>query len=465
MTIQELRDRLAELSESANAIQATADAGKRDLSAEEAKQIDEIKAEFDAVKGDIARRESLAAMSAHVGDDTPQPRKVRPASAVDDDEPTAARAAKANGKRGVDTTMPSRDRARWGWQHFGDFCKAVYDIGVAPGRTPDPRLVQAASLTTYGDEGTGADGGFAVPPEWRATIMELVMGEDGLLGRTDQQQASGNTITFPQDETTAWQSSGGIQAYWDGEAASMSQSKPQILPKTVRLNRLTALVPVTDELLEDAPAMGSYVQRKAGEKITFKINDAIVNGDGAGMPLGLLNSPAKVSVAKESSQKAASVFPINIAKMWARMYGPSRRNAVWLVNQDVEPQLYTQLLVGTDVTGTTPVGAAYPAYLPAGGLSGAMYATLMGRPVITTEACATVGTIGDIILVDLSNYLTVVKATGLRSDVSIHLWFDQATTAFRFIYRLAGEPWLSKPIVRKNGTNTLSHIVTLDTRS
>jgi HK97 family phage major capsid protein len=112
----------------------------------------------------------------------------------------------------------------------------------------------------------------------------------------------------------------------------------------------------------------------------------------------------------------------------------------------------------------TGVGAG-ALYLPPNGLAtSSTYGTLLGRPIVVTEACQTVGTEGDIILADLSKYLTVTKAGGVKSDVSMHLWFDQNTTAFRFVMRVNGQPWLSAAIARKNGSNTLSHFVTLQTR-
>ncbi len=48
--------------------------------------------------------------------------------------------------------------------------------------------------------------------------------------------------------------------------------------------------------------------------------------------------------------------------------------------------------------------------------------------------------------------------------MSMHLWFDQGATAFRWTFRIGGQPWLSAPISRKNGSNTLSHFVALQTR-
>lgn len=74
------------------------------------------------------------------------------------------------------------------------------------------------------------------------------------------------------------------------------------------------------------------------------------------------------------------------------------------------------------------------------------------------------GDLGDIMLVDLSQYLTAVKAGGLRSQTSIHLWFDQGITAFRFDLRIAGQPWWSELTTANNGTFTQSPFVTLAAR-
>ncbi len=148
--------------------------------------------------------------------------------------------------------------------------------------------------------------------------------------------------------------------------------------------------------------------------------------------------------------------------MWARLPAASQRTAVWLCNQDCLPAIYQLGFAVTDGT-TTNVGAGAlymgPGQLQGGGVSG----TVLGRPIVVTEACPTVGDAGDIILADLSKYLAAVKGA-MRTDTSIHLWFDQNLTAFRFVMRMNGQPWLSAPIARKSGSNTLSHFIKLEAR-
>jgi HK97 family phage major capsid protein len=128
-------------------------------------------------------------------------------------------------------------------------------------------------------------------------------------------------------------------------------------------------------------------------------------------------------------------------------------NYVWLINQNIEPQLYTMAVaVGT---------GGIPVYMPAGGLSSAPYGTLMGRPVIPSEFCATLGTAGDIILADLSQYIVIDKG-GMQSASSIHVNFTTDETAFRFVYRIDGQPlWKTYLTPYKGSTSYQSPFVVL----
>lgn len=262
---------------------------------------------------------------------------------------------------------------------------------------------------------------------------------------------------MPVDATTPWQTANGILATWEGEAAAVAATKPQLGQVEVKANKMMALVPLTDELMEDVPALSRYLPGKVADKFTAKLNEAIINGDGVGKPQGLLNSPSLVTVEAEGEQDETVMFA-NIVKMYARLYGPLRAGAVWLINQDVEPQLYSMT-----VPGTQP---AFPAYMPPGGLSGNPYATLLGRPVISLEACQALGLPGDIILVNLQQYMTVQKVGGIRQDVSMHLYFDQAITAFRFIMRVGGQSWWASKATRAHGSsNEVSNVVVLADRT
>ena len=446
-TLESLQNRLLELKDAANNVQARADAEKRPMTEDEEKEIREIFASFEQVETEIERRQKLDDLNSKVSQ--PQARKTKPDDvSVDEDKPKAGYKVYAQPRQ--------TDTGKWGFRSSGEFFHAVMKSSQR-GANIDPRLI-ANAPTTYGQEGVGADGGFAVPPDFRSNIITKVMGEESLLSRTDQQTSSSNSITFPADETTPWQTSGGIQAYWETEGGQKQQSKPALKEKTVKLNKLIAMVPLTDELLEDAPAMSGYVNRKAPEKITYKINDAIINGTGAGQPKGILTSAGTVVVTAESGQAAATLRFENIVNMWGRLAAASKSRAVWLMNSDVESALPFMKFVDQGS------GNAVPVYLPPGGLSQSPYATLYGRPIITSEAMPAFGDAGDIILADMSQYLSVVKGSGIRQDVSIHLWFDYDVTAFRFVMRVGGQPWWDEAIARTGAQSSRGFFVALGAR-
>ena len=106
-------------------------------------------------------------------------------------------------------------------------------------------------------------------------------------------------------------------------------------------------------------ALEQYLFRVASEEINFVVGDAILNGTGAGQPLGILNSSCLVTRGQgDRARRPPPSTRTNIVNMWARMWAPCRQNAVWLINQDVEPQLHT-MTVGTG--GRTLVAYCRPA--------------------------------------------------------------------------------------------------------
>lgn len=175
---------------------------------------------------------------------------------------------------------------------------------------------------------------------------------------------------------------GGILAYWLSEAGTKTASAPKFRQIELSLKKLIGLAYCSDELLEDATALEAVVREGFNEEIGFRLQDSIINGTGAGMPLGIMTSGALVSVTRNT---AAHVYAEDIIGMWSRLYAPSRPNSVWFINQDVEPELHKMSL-----ETKTPIGGAL-VYMPPGGLSQAPYGTLMGRPVIPIEVCQTMG--------------------------------------------------------------------------
>lgn len=450
--IRELQAKRLELLNRAKVIGQMASSEGRDLNAQENAEIDQILSQVEGLDKDIERQEKIEARLQDLNQSSG--RITTPAN------PDSVPATPQNVAPHITV---NDDKGKMGYKNFGEF---AFDVKSACSKTPlvSDRLSRVMNApTTFSSEGVGGDGGFLVPPDFQQEIIEKVYGEDSFVPLTDDRTTPRNTMVWPVDEDTPW-STNGIQAYWEAEAAQLQQSKILLQNREIRLNKITILLPVTQELLEDTSSLDTYLRRKSAEKMDMKITNAIVSGSGVGMPLGILNSPSIVTVPKVTGQAAATIVGQNIMQMWSSLYAPWRNKAVWLVNQDIEPQLFSMYMAFVNSTGTTVGG--WPLYLPSGGLSNKPFDTIMGRKVIYTQACSMVGSPGDIILVNLKQYLTALKSGGPRVDVSAHLWFDYDTMAFRVIMRFAGQPWWNTPITPQNdSTNLLSWAAVLAQRS
>lgn len=415
----------------------TAAAGDNDLTAEQAQAFDEAKASVETLQAQIDREQSLIEIE-------------RTSSAVVVPDNAAIEV-------GIDRRTLD---ASHGFATFGHYLGAVRSAALRP-QAVDQRLLIGAAATTYANESVGADGGFLVPPQYSSEIMSVIESNDPLLSRCRQIPVAGNSFIMPKSEETAHGTTG-VQAYWDSEGDAINNTKPAFSNIEIKLNRLTALVPVTEEALEDAGALGAWVNQIAGEKMSFKVTDAILNGIGVGQPLGLLAAPCLVTVAKESNQAASTVLAANVFKMWSRMPAANRSRSVWIAHSDVEALLPQMTVNVKNVAGSENVGGG-PIFLPPGGLSGSQYGTMLGRPIITCEASPALSSAGDLVLADMSQYIAITKGA-VKADQSMHFFFDQNMRAFRFVMRVGGQPWLSAAIARKNGSSTLSHFVALGAR-
>lgn len=353
-------------------------------------------------------------------------------------------------------------------QSLGSFAQMVARAANPDRPVIDPRLMAGP---TGMSEGVASDGGFLVQQDVAEDLLDSLYTSGDVASRVTRISIGPNSNGIKMngvDETSRANGSrwGGIRAYWTGEAQLLTASQPKFRKIGMDLEKLTGLCYVTDELLQDSTALGAWLERAFVEELTFKVEDAIINGLGTGMPLGFLNSGAVVTVSKEASQVSATIVAENILKMWSRMPTKLRKNAVWLCNQDIEPQLYQLNVKIKNVAGSENVGgiaAPQVVFVPPGERPGQDFGLLMGRPVIPVEYCPSLGTAGDIMLVDLSQYIMIDKGA-VDAQQSIHVRFLYDETAFRFIYRVNGQPLWTSPMTPFKGTNTQSPFILLENR-
>jgi len=335
---------------------------------------------------------------------------------------------------------------------LGNFAIAVRAAGMGHGL--DPRL---QAIATGGGTQSDSNLGFAVPIEVAPGIERDMFASGDVLARCDVRTIGGNTIAynvFDQTSRADGSRQGGVLGYWVDEGTAPTASNTKLARIEMKLRKVGAFGVMTDEILDDAAALGGELQSAFAEELVFQTENKIFRGNGASAPLGFLNAPCLVSVSKETNQAAATINTTNLSKMWARMPASSKRNAVWFINVDCEPQL-DELAQAIGTSGTAP---RFVNYGPDGVL------TIKGRPVIPVEYAETVGTVGDISLVDMSKYRLIRKG-GVEQASSMHVYFAAGEQAFRAFYRVDGQAVPRAALTPFKGSNTLSPFVVLATRS
>ena len=347
---------------------------------------------------------------------------------------------------------------------FGEFLQSGFMAATSRGQTVDSRLVRAAPDATRSPSGASeidpTGGGFLIQTDFATAIWMLAHEMGDILGAVNKLpiSAKANGIKIPGVDETSRQTGsrwGGVQSYWVGEGTTVPPSKPKFRLIEFDLKKLMSLMYTTEEMVNDADALGAIAAQAFSEEIMFMTEDAVFEGSGAGLPLGVMNSTALVTIAKQAGQSAGTIIKENIDNMWSRMWSRSRKNAVWYINQDCEPQLNQM----GQVVGT----AGMPVYLPAGGLSEKPYASLYGRPVIATEYNNALGAPGDILLADFSQY-TLIDKGAVNTASSMHVAFLTDEWVFRITYRVDGKPMWTTAITPFKGNLTKSPFVAIAQR-
>lgn len=328
-------------------------------------------------------------------------------------------------KAGYDVVEDEADRALKGnpFENAGEFFTAVKNAAILPSQI-DKRLLPLKA--TGLNEAIPSEGGFLVTPDIASGIRENMWSTGTILSFFSPINVSGNGLTLNAlDETSRADGSrfGGVRGYWLAEAGAKTASKPSFRQIDLKLKKVAALVYATDELLDDATALESWIARTVPNELRFQVEAAIVRGDGVGKPVGILSGAALYSATRTD---ASEVDNMDVARMWSHKQ-PGLYDYIWLINPTVWPQLYN-MSVGNQ-----------PVFLPPGGLSGAMYGSLFGRPVVENEYSPALGTLGDIMLVSPSQYALIAKG-GVQAASSIHVNFVYDESVFRFVYRVDGQP-------------------------
>ena len=270
-----------------------------------------------------------------------------------------------------------------------------------------------------------------------------------------------DTLNIPRIDDTSHASTvyGGVCAYWTEEAGTKTESEPKWGNCKLTAHELSGYTRASNALIADsAIALERFIKKAFGEAWAYFEDDAFINGNGVGQPLGILNSGCLTSVTRTDTN---NVVWGDIANLWTRLLPGCRDKAVWLMNQEVEKDILKA--VGENVTPAATAGNVIVVSQDQGAVK-TPPRVLFGRPYFVTEKMNALGSAGDFGVFDLSYYI-IGDRSPLAIDTSAHVGFTSNTTYWRFTIRVDGQPWLADDLTPRNGTDTIGPFVTLTSTS
>ncbi len=313
---------------------------------------------------------------------------------------------------------------------------------------PDNQKREAKDLSGQ----SGAAGGFLIPAEFQATLMQ-VLGERGIVrSRATIIRMRRRQIDIPvldQTSTTAGQPHwfGGMQFYWAEEASEKEQSDPKFKQISLVAHKMIGYTRASDELLDDsAISLADFLSGPLGMSggIGWMEDYAFLRGTGAGQPLGILNAGATIV---EPRAAAGAIGFDDICDMMEDFLPGAR--GTWVITQSALSEILQM---------NGPAGNASYIWIP--NARDGMPGTLMGYPVIWSEKLPRIGNQGDILLADFAYYLVGDRQATTVESTQYDRWrYDQ--TSWRAVHRVDGQPWLSAPLTLQDGTSQVSPFVIL----
>lgn len=418
----------AQLLADMEALVALADSEQREMTPEEVTSFDAMKAQVDAIDANSARRALVVAARA-----------------------TAPVIAAPTASAPVVVAVPSKpgDEAPKTFANIGEFFHAAL-------LNPSDARLEYQNFEKRGEQrmDTGALGGFMVPEQFVTDIRRVDVQSALVRPRATVIPAGSPPdakITFPYlDQSVANGVFGGVAVAWvDGEGGTKPASTGNLGQFSLQPNEWAGVITVTDKLLRNWTAAAAYFTKQLRDAQTsFEDFAFFRTGTGSGEPLSIINSPAALSVTRQTSAH----FTFNDAVgMLAKLLDKS--NAVWSISQT----LFADVVQMRNATADGGDGSLV--YMP-GNITAGIPATLLGYPVYWNTRAPAAAAKGAVALLDLSHYI-IKDGSGpfVASDGGI-VNFVNNKTLVKVFGNTDGQPDMKEPFTGED-SYTLSPFVLL----
>lgn len=342
---------------------------------------------------------------------------------------------------------------------WATFLRAVLDPADSTART---YIANAMS------ERVPSQGGFLVPESLRSQVLSYmtraVVRPEAMVLPMGSLRLPIPTLDNPSQASGA-QVLGGLSFSVVEEGTQIPPSNPAVGRTILEARKLAAYLQDTpNELVNDASgAFGDFLARVIAQGYAWYEDDLFIgNGTGVGQPQGLINAPCAVPISRTTANQ---VLFLDVVAMFKALHPAAKQagltsgvtNVTWLLSASAMDQLLElnyQVTVGAVTTPIPPSGWFTM------GDGDKIGPSMLGLPAAVTDHQPALGSVGDVILADLSNYLI-----GDRLEMTVERsargsGFVKDTSNFRVRSRVDGRYWIQSPTVTEAG-QTVSPVVVL----
>lgn len=413
MTITEKRAELVNLQAKLTGINNKAQKEKRDLTKEEQTEFDTILNESESLRTEIVADEDRAKKLGNLQDYLNKP-------------------VGTPRSQGVGEPDESKKTDEPEFRSLGDWLLS-----------PEYKEYRAMSM------GNAGSGGLLVPEKFKQQILSLT-GEGNIvrpratiLDAGDPPDAKVTIPMFGQGGTNGI--NGGMSMQWIDEGGTKADTTPAFTEVELEPKEIGGSTIITDKLLRNYAPLSSWLKMQYNLLVNAKEDYQFLRGNGVGKPRGVLGCPCEKTVLRAAASAIDLADVVNMLKV---LMASSWGKAVWIANQSCLSEIITL----ADANGNS--------IFIQGNITKGVPSTLFGIPIIFNGKLPTLGTKGDLMLVDFSYYL-IQDGSGPYFASSEHVYFTTNKTVVKMFKMVDGKMWVQSTLLLEDGSTTVSPVVTL----
>ena len=274
--------------------------------------------------------------------------------------------------------------------------------------------------------GTDSEGGYLVPDEFEATLVE------GLEEENIFRKLAHVINTSSGDRKIPVVASKG-SASWVDEEGTISESDDAFSQVSIGAYKLGTLIKVSNELLNDSVFnLEQYIAKEFARRIGAKEEEAFFTGNGTGKPVGIFNATGGAEVGV-TTNSATAITADEVIDLFYSLKASYRKNAVWILN-DATVKVIRKLKDKNDN------------YLWQPSLTAGTPDTLLGRPVYTSSYVPTIAAGAKTIAFGDFSYYWIADRQGRNFKKLSELYAATDQTGFVATQRVDGKLVLPEAI-------------------